>query len=103
MAVICFIINLLAPITNFLGAIGFCIAFSRNEWSTIYCAIPFAIAGLVFGIFAYTRDIPPRWFWSRSANELFSFSVTAVLGYAINFAAYPLAWHIASDFISQIS
>lgn len=103
MAVICFIINLLAPITNFLGVIGFCIAFSRDEWGAIYCAIPFAIAGLVFGIFAYTRDIPPRWFWSRSANELFSFSVTAVLGYAINFAAYPLAWYIASDFISQIS
>lgn len=103
MTAICFVINLLAPITNALGLFGLLLACSRSEWSVLYSAIPFAIAGLVFGIFAYRRDIPPRWFWSRSTNELFSFSVTAVLGYAVTFAVYPLAWFIVTDFIKLIT
>lgn len=103
MAVLCYIINILAPFTNALGLFGLLLACSRSQWIVLYIAIPFAIIGLIFGILAYSRDIPPRWFWSRSANEIFSFSVTAVLGYAITFAAYPLAWYIASDFISLIS
>lgn len=103
MAVLCFIINIIAPLTNALGLFGLLLACSRSEWGILYCAIPFAIVGLVFGIMAYRRDIPPRWFWSRSANELFSFSVTAVLGYAVTFAAYPLAWYITTDFIGLVT
>ena len=102
MSVLCFIVNLLAPFTNALGLFGLLLACGRGEWSILYGAIPFALIGLVFGIIAYRRDIPPRWFWSRSANEIFEFSISAVLGYAINFAAYPLAWYIATDFIGAI-
>lgn len=103
MAAICFVINLLAPFTNALGLFGLLLACSRSEWSVLYTAIPFAIAGLVFGIFAYRRDIPPRWFWSRSANEILENSVTIVIGYMVNFATYPLAWYIANDIIKTIS
>lgn len=103
MAVLCYIINILAPFTNALGLFGLLLTCSRGQWSVLYVAIPFAIIGLIFGIFAYSRDIPPRWFWSRTANELFSFSVTAVMGYVVTFAAYPLAWYISTDFIKLIT
>lgn len=103
MSVICYLINLLAPITNMLGLFGCLLACSRGEWGVLYIAIPFAVAGLIFGIFAYSRDIPPRMFWTESVNEIFSFTVTTVIGYALTFAAYPLAWYIATDFIEAVS
>lgn len=55
-----------------------------------------ALVGLVFGIFAYKLDIPPRWTWSKSKNDLFRFSVTAVLGYAGSLAMWPGAIYLIS-------
>lgn len=103
MSVICYIINFFAPITNMLGLFGALLAGSREEWDVLYMAIPFAIAGLIFGIFAYSRDIPPRMFWAESVNNIFSFTITIVIGYILTFAAYPLAWYIATDFIETVS
>ena len=35
--------------------------------------------------------------WSKSTNELFDFAVTAVLGYAWNFAMWPCAIYFIYD------
>ena len=61
-----------------------------------------AIVGLIFGIFAYSNSIPPRWFWSRSKDFIFEFSVTAVLGYAWNFATWPLAIYIIRLVVEEL-
>ena len=76
--VIAYIINLFAPIVNFLGMIGLCGCLVYESYSTLIIAGIMAIVGLVFGVAAYRNDIPPRWFWSKSKNDLFGFSVTAV-------------------------
>lgn len=49
-----------------------------------------AVVGLIFGIFAYRNDIPPRMFWAKSFNDIFRFSFTAILGYAFNIAISSL-------------
>lgn len=92
--VIAFILNLLAPIINILGVIGLYCCYTDGATTTLILSAVMAVVGFIFGIFAYGNDIPPRWFWSRSANELFSFSVTAVLGYAFNFASWPTAIYL---------
>lgn len=89
--------------TNALGLFGLLLACSREYWAVLWIAGAFAVLGLVFGIAAYRNDIPPRWFWSRSANEILENSVTIVIGYMVNFATYPLAWYIANDIIKTIS
>ena len=61
-----------------------------------------AIVGLIFGIAAYRNDIPPRWFWSKSKNDLFCFSVVAVLGYAWSFASWVLAIYLINEIVSRI-
>lgn len=86
--VIAYIINFFAPLVNFLGLIGLCGAVAVGDWGVLSIAGVFAIVGFVFGILAYKNDIPPRWFWSRSRNEIFEFSVSAVLGYTYNFVAW---------------
>lgn len=94
--VIAYIINLFAPIVNTLGAIGLCGCIVYDDFHILYIAAAMAIVGFIFGIIAYRNDVPPRWFWSESRNRLFEFSVSAVLGYAWNFAAYAGAIYLVS-------
>lgn len=101
--IIAYIINLLAPIVNILGAIGLCGCVVYEDLHIIAIAGVLAIIGLIFGILAYRMDIPPRWFWSKSKNELFSFSVTAVLGYAWSFAMWPCAVYLIIVLIEKVS
>ena len=99
--VISYILNLLAPIVNTLGVFGFCLCFPYDDLYILwYCGVA-AIVGFIFGIFAYKNGIPPRWFWSKSADEIFSFSVTAVLGYAVNFAMWPTAIYLVQGLVEK--
>ena len=101
--IIAYIINLLAPIVNTLGAIGLCGCVVYEDLHIIAIAGVLEIIGLIFGILAYRMDIPPRWFWSKSKNELFSFSVTAVLGYAWSFAMWPCVVYLIIVLIEKVS
>ena len=100
--VIAYIINLFAPIVNILGMVGLCGCLVYESYSTLIIAGIMAIVGFIFGIAAYRNDIPPRWFWSKSKNDLFSFSVTAVLGYAWSFASWVLAIYLINEIVSRI-
>ena len=102
MTVICWILNKLAPIINLLGVLGFVQAILNDEWGRLLVAVSFAGVGLLFGIRAYRLGIPPRWFWSKSANELFDYTVTAVAGYTFMFAAMPLGWYLVSSVIRNL-
>ncbi len=92
--IISYIINLLAPIINTLGLIGLCGCVAEGDFYILIITAVLFVIGLLFGIFAFRMDIPPRWFWSKSRNELFSFSITAVLGYAWNFAMWVTAIYL---------
>ena len=94
MIVLAYIINLLAPLVNFVGLLGLFACIIYEEFSVLLFAGVMAVVGLVFGIFAYKLDIPPRWTWSKSKNDLFRFSVTAVLGYAGSLAMWPGAIYL---------
>lgn len=96
LVVLAYIINLLAPIVNTMGLIGLCGCIIYEELYILVIAGALAVVGLIFGIFAHRNDIPPRWSWSKSRNELFRFSVTAVLGYAMNFAMWPCAIYLVN-------
>lgn len=96
MVVLAYIINLLAPVVNFLGLLGLCACVIYEDLYVLLFAGVMALVGLVFGIFAYKLDIPPRWTWSKSKNDLFRFSVTAVLGYAGSLAMWPGAIYLIS-------
>lgn len=100
--VLTFLINLFAPIVNTLGAIGLCGCIVYDDMHVFGIATPLAVVGLIFGLIAYRNDIPPRWFWSKSANSLFEFSVTAVLGYAWSFAAWPFAIYLVNVVIDKM-
>ena len=100
--VLAYIINLLAPIVNMLGVLGLCGCIVYEEFRILIIAGTLAIIGLIFGIFAHKNDIAPRWFWSKSRNELFSFSVTAVLGYAGSFAMWPCAIYLIIVIINKV-
>jgi hypothetical protein len=91
MIVLAYIINLLAPLVNFVGLLGLFACIIYEDLSVLLFDGVIAVVGLVFGIFAYKLDIPPRWSWSKSKNDLFRFSVTAVLGYAGSLAMWPCA------------
>ncbi|MBR5859787.1 MAG: hypothetical protein IKY71_00385 [Bacteroidaceae bacterium] len=91
MQVLLFLINLFAPAVNFLGVLGLCGCIVYDDVYVLVLAGIMAVAGLVLGIFAVKYDVPPRWFWSKSANQLFEFSVTTVLGYAGSLAMWPCA------------
>lgn len=128
LVVISYIIRLLSPVVNPMGVIGFicyimyvvdyvtlCLdpATKETQWPVevvgkvtyangwlyfIVCTIVF-IGGIVFGIKAYRNDIPARWLWSKSKNDLFSFSLSTVLWYAFSFVAYPYTVFLIHFFI----
>ena len=98
-----YIINLLAPIMNVIGTLGLCLCVVNDAILVLAIAGIMAVVGLVFGIFAYRLDVPPRWFWSKSKNELFSFSITAVLGYALNFAMWPCAVYLIKYVLDRVT
>ena len=100
--VIADIINLFAPIVNTLGAIGLCGCIVYDDFHTLYIAAAMAIAGSIFGILAYNNDIPPRWFWSKSKNQIFEFSVSAVLGYSWNFAAWVFTIYLITVIAERV-
>lgn len=89
--VIAFIINLFAPIVHPLGVLGLCGCVFYEEYQSLKQAGALAVAGLIFGLLAYRQDIPPKWFWTKSSNQIFRFRIFAVVGYAWSFAAWPLA------------
>ena len=100
--VIAYIINLFAPIVNVVGAFGLLGSLIYEDFYVLIYGGIAAVIGLVFGIAAYRNDIPPRWFWSRSKNEIFSFSISAVLGYAWSFAAWAFAIYLVNVIINKM-
>ena len=92
--IIAYILNFFAPIIDILGAFGLCACVISDDFQILIYAGILWLVGLIFGIFAYKEDVPPRWSWSKSANELLEFAITAVLGYAWNFAMWPSAFYI---------
>ena len=100
--VLAYLINLLAPIVNFMGIIGLCGCVVYDDTHILIPACVLAVVGLLFGLVAYRNDIPPRWFWAKSKNELFGFSVTAVLGYAWSFAMWPCAVYLVSLIVDMV-
>ncbi|MBR3877063.1 MAG: hypothetical protein IKJ23_02645 [Bacteroidaceae bacterium] len=100
--VIAYIINLFAPIVNTFGTIGLCGCIVYDDFHILYIAAVMAILGLVFGIIAYRNDIPPRWFWSKSKNRIFSFSVSAVLGYSWSFAAWVFTIYLITVIAEKV-
>lgn len=90
--VIAFVLNLFAPFVNLLGLCGFYhIVWVIESMRMLAVVGVFALIGLIFGFRAYKLDIPPRWGWSKSPNQLFSFAISTILGYAMMFAAWPCA------------
>ena len=100
--VIAFIINLFAPIVNIVGLLGLIGSVVYEDFNTLIYGAIAAVIGFVFGIMAYRNDIPPRWSWAKSKNQLFAFSVTAVLGYAWSFAMWPTAIYFIQLIISKM-
>lgn len=100
--VIALVVNLLAPIVNMVGLFGLLGCVVYDDLSILGIAATLFILGLIFGIAAYRLDIPPRWFWSKSKNELFEFAITATLGYAWNFAMWPCAIYIIKVIIDKM-
>lgn len=102
MKVIAFIVNLFAPAVNFMGLLGICHSVISESFSVFIFAGLMAVAGFIFGLYAYKLDIPPRWTWSKSPNQLFSFSITAVLGYTYSFAAWPLTIYFIKSIAENV-
>ena len=100
--VIAYIINLFAPIVNVVGLLGLCGCIVYDDVYVLAIAGGLFVVGIIFGIAAYRLDIPPRWFWSKSRNDLFKFSVTAVLGYAWSFAMWSMAIYFVELIISKM-
>lgn len=100
--VLTFLINLLAPIVNTLGLLGVCGMGAYGDWGGFaYCVIMFVV-GCVFGVMAIPYDIPPRWFWSRSANEIFNFKIFGILGYGWSFAMWPAAVYFIKCLVDAV-
>ena len=97
-----YILNLFAPVVNPLGLMGFFYIMSEANFLMFGVLGVFALLGLVFGLRAYKLDIAPRWFWSKSKNDLFRFSVSAVLGYAVSIAMWPSAIYFVTSFLGNI-
>ena len=88
--VISFILNLASNIVTPIGLIAFFFMIGVGEFEILYPMGILGAIGIVYGIIAFRYDIPPRMFWISSANEIFSFSVMAVIGYGLMFALwYP--------------
>lgn len=103
MQVLIYIINLFAPLVNMLGLIGLCGCVAFGDFNILVIAGIMAIVGLVLGIFAYGLDIPPRWFWSESRNDIFSFMITTVIGYAGSLAMWPCAIYLIKLLVEATS
>lgn len=103
MVVLAYIINLLAPVVNILGLLGLCACVVYEDLYVLVLAAIMAVVGVVFGIFAHKNDIAPRWTWSKSKNDLFRFSVMAVLGYAGSLAMWPGAIYMIKTVINAVS
>lgn len=103
MVVLACIINLLAPIVNTLGVIGVCACVVYGDFYVLVFTAIMAVAGVVFGIFAHKNDIAPRWTWSKSKNDLFRFSVMAVLGYAASLAMWPGAIYLIKVLVKAVA
>ena len=59
--VITYILNLLSPVVNFLGFMGVGCAWLMDDNMEVFIMTAVAaVIGLIFGIFAYKNDIPPR-------------------------------------------
>lgn len=102
--VITYILNLLSPIVNFLGLMGVGCAWLMDDNMEVLIMTAIAAGiGLVFGILAYKNDIPPRWFWAKSRNSMFEFSVAAVFGYMVNIAMYPPCVYFIMRTIEEIA
>lgn len=89
--VLAFLINLFAPIVQPLGVLGVCGCVIYEDYQSLQQAGILAVAGVIFGILAHRLDIPPRWFWAKSRNEIFRYRIFAVLGYMWSLAAWPPA------------
>lgn len=89
--IISYLVNSLAPIVNTIGLFGLIGSIVYEAPKILIIAGALFVVGLLFGIFAHRMDIPPRWFWSKSKNEIFGYSITAGLGYAWSFAMWPCA------------
>ena len=85
------LLNIFAPIIQPMGVLGLCGCVIDEAYTALYWAGALTVVGLVFGILACRLDIPPRWFWAKSSNELFRFKIVAVLGYMWSLAAWPPA------------
>jgi hypothetical protein len=97
-----YILNLFAPVVNWLGLFGLGYMMEEENLQMFGVWGVFALLGLIFGLRAYKLDIPPRWFWSKSKNDLFRFSVAAVLGYAVSIAMWPSAIYFVTSFLGDI-
>lgn len=102
MKAICWILNKLAMPLNLLGLLGFCAAIINGDYFVLFLAILFAVLGLWFGVKAYRLGIPPRWLWAKSVNDIFDYSVTAVLGYMLVLTDIPLAYYLIANVMEEI-
>lgn len=89
--VIAFLLNLFSPIVQPLGVLGIIACILYDEYRSLQISGFLAIIGFILGILIYRLDIPPRWFWAKSENQIFQFSAAAVLGYMWSLAAWPPA------------
>ena len=103
MLVLLYILNLLAPIVNFVGLLGLCGCIVYEDLHILVISGIMAVVGLVLGLSAYKYDIAPRMFWVKSINQIFSFSVTAVLGYAWSMAMWPCAVYMVTVLVDATS
>lgn len=99
--IISYILNLLAPIINAMGLVGAIIVVQNGDYFIFIWTSLCTILGLVFGWMAHNKDIPPRWFWAKSANQIFEFRIMAVLGYAVSVATYPTAIYLIQTIINN--
>jgi hypothetical protein len=86
--VISFLLNLTGRIVVPVGLIAFLANIGMGNFDILMPMGVLGVIGIVYGILAYRYDIPPRWFWSESANSIFEYSVGAVIGYGILFALW---------------
>lgn len=100
--IIAYIINLFAPIVNMVGLLGLCGCVVYDDVHVLAITGCLFVVGIIFGVAAYRLDIPPRWFWSKSKNQLFEFSIAATLGYAWSFAMWPCAIYFVKVIIDKM-
>ncbi|MBQ5890942.1 MAG: hypothetical protein IIW76_00045 [Bacteroidales bacterium] len=86
--VISFILNLASKIVTPIGLIAFFFMIAEGDFEILITMGILGVVGIVYGIIAFRYDIPPRMFWTDSANEIFSYSVGTVIGYGLMFALW---------------